>query len=170
MKKTSKLTLSGIIIAFYVVIMYFTQSFAFGAWQIRIATSLYALSFLYPFLIVPLGLANFLSNMLMGGMGIADILGGTFVGIVTSYGVFRIRKSGLNPLFIIPVIIAGPGLIVPVWLSGITAIPYPALAVNLCIGQIIPACTGWLLVRALRKHPSVIVPLKTAEKGVSKYE
>ena len=46
-----KLTTSGIVIALYVVILFMTQSFSFGAYQIRIVTSLYALSYLFPFLV-----------------------------------------------------------------------------------------------------------------------
>ena len=66
MSKTHKLTLSAMMIAIYVVAMYCTQSFAFGAYQIRIATAIYALSYLFPFLVLPLGFANFLSNAQIG--------------------------------------------------------------------------------------------------------
>ena len=60
--KTRKLTISALCIALYVVVMMCTQSFAFGQYQIRIATALYALSAIFPFLVLPFGLANFLSN------------------------------------------------------------------------------------------------------------
>ena len=53
-----KLTLSAMVMALYVVILYFTQSFSFGAYQIRIATSLYALSYLFPFLVFQAWLAD----------------------------------------------------------------------------------------------------------------
>ena len=56
-----------VILAIYVVLMYFSQSFVFGPYQVRIATSLYALAYLYPYLVLPLGLANGLSNLLLGG-------------------------------------------------------------------------------------------------------
>lgn len=49
-----KLTTSGIVIALYVIILFMTQSFSFGAYQIRIVTSLYALSYLFPFLVTRL--------------------------------------------------------------------------------------------------------------------
>lgn len=148
--RTKALTLSGIVIAMYCTVMYATQSFAFGAYQIRIATSLYSLSYLFPFLIIPLGLANFLSNFL-GGLGILDILGGSLVGIITSAGVYLIRKYRLPMLLIIPVIVAGPGLLVPLWLSPITGLPYAALAASLCLGQLPPAILGYILVKILSK-------------------
>ena len=78
--KTQKLTVSAIVIAIYVVTMFFTQSFAFGAVQVRIATTLYSLAYLCPFLVLPLGLSNIISNMVLGGLGIFDILGGFIVG------------------------------------------------------------------------------------------
>ena len=148
--KTKTVIFSGLTIAMYVTIMYFTQEFAFGAYQIRIATCLYSLSYLFPFLIVPLGLANFLSNFL-GGLGLVDILGGTLVGIVTSGLVHLVHRFRLPTFFIIPIIIFGPGLIVPIWLSPITGIPYPVLVFSLSVGQTLPAILGYTLVKILEK-------------------
>ena len=63
--KTQKLTISALCIALYLVVMICTQTFAFGQYQIRIATALYGLSAVFPFLIIPFGVANMLSNILM---------------------------------------------------------------------------------------------------------
>lgn len=147
---TKKLTISGICIALYVILMYLTQSFAFGQFQIRIATSIYALSAIYPFLIVPLAVGNMMSNILMGGLGVFDILGGLVVGVVTTTSVFLVKKLKLNDWFVAIPIILGPGLIVPIWLSAILNIPYKLLAINLCIGQIIPGIVGVILIKQLR--------------------
>ena len=150
MSKTKKLTISAIVIALYVVIMTITQSFSFGAIQIRLATSLYALSYIFPFLVLPLGLSNLLSNMLLGGLSIFDILGGGFVGILTALLVYCVRKYKLNiTLTILPIILI-PGLIVPIWLSMILNVPYSALATSLCLGQVIPAILGSFLIKALK--------------------
>ena len=51
MSRVQKMTFSAMVMAMYIVILYFTQSFSFGAYQIRIATALYALAYLFPFLI-----------------------------------------------------------------------------------------------------------------------
>ena len=150
MSKTKKLTISAIVIALYVVIMTITQSFSFGAIQIRLATSLYALAYIFPFLVLPLGLSNLLSNMLLGGLSIFDILGGGLVGILTALLVYCVRKYKLNiTLTILPIILI-PGLIVPIWLSMILNVPYSALAVSLCLGQVIPAILGSFLIKALK--------------------
>lgn len=148
--KTKKLTISAIVIALYVVIMAITQSFSFGAIQIRFATSLYALAYIFPFLVLPLGLSNLLSNMLLGGLSIFDILGGGFVGIFTALLVYCVRKYKLNITFTILPIILIPGLIVPIWLSMILNVPYSTLAISLCLGQVIPAILGSFLIKTLK--------------------
>ena len=150
MTKTRKITISAIVIALYVVIMVITQSFAFGAIQVRLATSLYSLSYIFPFLALPLGLANVLSNMLLGGLGISDIIGGGLVGIITALLVYAVRKYKLNIYFTILPIIFIPGLIVPIWLSMLLNVPYSALAISLCLGQVIPAILGLFLINALK--------------------
>lgn len=136
----------------YVVIMFVSQGFAFGQYQIRIATSLYALSYIYPFLVIPMGLANFISNTIMGGLGPLDMIGGTIVGIVTSGAVYLIRKFNWNIWLTTIPLVLGPGLLVPLWLSKLLNIPYSALALSLCIGQIIPAVAGVFLVKMVRKY------------------
>lgn len=157
MSKTQKLTFSAMVMALYVVVVYFTQSFSFGAYQIRIATSLYALSYLFPFLVFPLGLANCIANTLFGGLGLLDMLGGCVVGIITAFLNAGIRKLNWNHSLVIVPIIFVPGLGVAVWLSYLLGIPYPALAVNLCIGQVIPAICGAFLISALKR---VFLPTK----------
>lgn len=149
MSKVQKLTFSAAIMALYVVAVYLTQGFSFGAYQIRIATSLYALSYLFPFLVLPLGLANFISNTLFGGLGILDMAGGFLVGIATSGLVAGLRKLQWNRCLIALIIVLVPGLGVSTWLSYILEMPYPALALNLCIGQLAPGVCGVLLVKVL---------------------
>lgn len=151
MSKTQKLTFSAMVMALYVVVVYFTQSFSFGAYQIRIATSLYALSYLFPFLVFPLGLANFTANLLFGGLGLLDMFGGLLVGILTASLNAGIRKLNWNRYLVILPIIFIPGLGVATWLSYLLQMPYPALALSLCIGQVIPAVCGALLISGLKR-------------------
>lgn len=147
--KVRKLTISGLVIALYIVIMYFTQSFAFGQYQIRIATSIYALAAIYPFLIVPLGIANFLSNMLMGGLGIFDMLGGLIAGLLTASGCYYLRKINIF-LAGLPILLI-PTLLVPLWLSYLINVPYSVLVVSIGVGQVIPGIVGILLIRYFEK-------------------
>ncbi len=153
---SKKLTVSAMVMALYVVVMYCTSSFAFGAVQVRIATVLYSLSWYFPFLVLPLGLANLLSNII-GGMGPVDMFGGCAVGMITSFLVYILRRSKL-PFFAAAVpIVFCPGLIVPVWLTGFTGVPYGALAVNLCLGQLAPAVLGALAIKLLDSRRDIIL-------------
>ena len=146
-----KLTLSGIVMACYVIIMYFTAGFSFGAYQIRIATAIYGLAYLFPFLVLPLGLSNLLSNMLLGGLGFFDIIGGGAVGLLTAGTCALLGRHHRSEWWIILPITLIPGLGVAAWLSYLLKMPYPVLALSLCIGQFLPAVFGAILAKTLRK-------------------
>ena len=151
MSKVQKLTVSAMVMALYVVVLYFTQSFSFGAYQIRIATALYALASLFPFLVLPLGFANFIANFLFGGLGLLDWFGGCFVGIIVTAIIVLIRRKGWSRwLMILPIILV-PGLGVPSYLSYLLHVPYSVLATSLCIGQSVPAVCGVVLVNVLQR-------------------
>lgn len=151
MSKVQKLTVSAMVMALYVVVLYFTQSFSFGAYQIRIATALYALAYLFPFLVLPLGFANFIANFLFGGLGLLDWFGGCFVGIIVTAIIVLIRSKGWSRwLMILPIILV-PGLGVPSYLSYLLHVPYSVLATSLCIGQSVPAVCGVVLVNVLQR-------------------
>ncbi len=162
-KQTRKLTISAMVIALYLVVLYVTQSFSFGAYQIRIATSFYALAYIHPFLILPLGAANLIANALFGGLGILDMFGGALVGIVSAALIYGVKKYNLNPWFIALPIWLVPSLAVPVWLSYLLQLPYSVLVVNLLVGQAVPAIVGVILVQVLER---TLVP----QKGVISHE
>lgn len=151
LNNTRKLAFSGVVIALYIVVMYLTQSFAFGQYQVRIATAIYAVAYLFPFLVVPLGLSNLLSNMVMGGLGFFDIVGGGIVGLLTAGCCAMLGKKKLTPWLVIAPITLIPALGVSLWLSGILGIPYWALAGSLLVGQFIAGIAGALLVQALKR-------------------
>lgn len=151
LNNTQKLAFSGVVIALYIVVMYLTQSFAFGQYQVRIAAAIYAVAYLFPFLVVPLGLSNLLSNMVMGGLGFFDIVGGGIVGLLTAGCCAMLGKKKLTPWLVIAPITLIPALGVSLWLSGILGIPYWALAGSLLVGQFIAGIAGALLVQALKR-------------------
>lgn len=151
MNNNRKLAISAMAIALYVVVMMCTQSFAFGQYQVRIATALYGLSALFPFLVVPLGIANVLSNTLMGGLGILDMVGGFIVGVLTTSLIVFGKKQGWGNWIVWVAVTFVPGLGVPVWLSYLLNIPYLVLASSLLVGQCIAGIAGMALVTALEK-------------------
>lgn len=145
-----KIAISGLTIAIYVILMYFTQSFAFGQYQIRLATSIYALAYIHPFLMILLGLANMLSNILMGGLGMLDIIGGFLVGVTTSYIIVLIKKYNFDyRLVFFPIFLIIP-LMVSSWLYVLLGLSYWGLVFNIAIGQFIPAILGVFIIKRLR--------------------
>jgi transporter len=149
--KTQKLTISALCMALYLVVMMCTQSFAFGQYQVRIATALYGLSAIFPFLIIPFGLVNVLANTLMGGLGPLDMLGGGLVGIMTSLTIVYAKSHDLGNWAVMLAITLVPGLGVPVWLSVLLDLPYWLLASTVLVGQFISGVVGMVLVTALER-------------------
>ena len=150
LNRTQKITVSGLVMALYIVVMYFTQSFAFGQYQVRIATAIYATAYLFPFLVVPLGLSNLLANMVMGGLGFFDIVGGGIVGLLTAGCCALLGKRRITPWTVVLPIALIPALVVSIWLSKLIGVPYVALAGSLLVGQFIAGIVGALLVKALK--------------------
>ena len=146
------LTFSALVVAGYIAVMYLTQGFAFGPYQIRIASAFYALAYPFPFLILPIALANTLANALIGGLGVPDIVGGFAIGVITAGLVALPRKLNLPMWLVIPPIILAPGFIVPLWLSPIYGLPYWPLVLSISIGQTLPAILGYILIQALAKR------------------
>lgn len=151
LSKTQKLCFSGAVMAIYIVLMLLTQSFAFGQYQVRIATAVYAVAYLFPFLVVPLGLANLLSNLLMGGLGVFDIVGGGLVGLLTAGCCAMLGRRLAKQYWVILPIALIPALGVSSWLSWLLGVPYYIMAGSLLVGQIISGIAGALLLRALWK-------------------
>lgn len=148
---TKRMTISSMVIALYVAVLYVTQGISFGAYQIRIATALYALAFLYPFLVVPLGIANLIANFLFGGLGPLDMAGGCFVGMTAAWAIVQIRTQGWNVwLTALPIWLV-PSFFVSMWLSYLLHLPYWTLAASLSVGQLPPAICGVFLIHALAK-------------------
>lgn len=146
MKPINKIALSGVVIASYIVIMYFTQNFAFSQYQVRIATGLYALAYHFPFLAIPLSLANLVSNTIMGGLGLYDMLGGFVAGFLTTKAIVFLKRFTDNKLILLLPIAVVPSLLVPLWLSVLLNIPYWVLVASLSVGQFISAYTLGLLI------------------------
>lgn len=146
---TRKITVSGIVMAIYIVLMVLTQSFSFGQYQIRIATAIYGTAYVFPFLVIPLALSNLLSNLLMGGLGLLDIVGGGLVGAATAGVCALLGKKKLSPwLTLLPVALI-PALGVSLWLSVLLDVPYPVMAGSLLVGQTICGIISAVLVKSL---------------------
>ena len=130
----------------YVCAMYLTHPIAFGQYQIRFATGLYALAYLDPSLCLPLALANALSNVLFGGLGAADIVGGFFAGLFTTLGVALFRGLAVPKWFSLVPVAVIPSVMAPIWLSGLLDVPYWVLVPSILFGQLVSAFTVGVIV------------------------
>ena len=148
---TQRLTISAISIAMYLALMIGTQGFAFGQYQVRIATALYGLSAIFPFTIPAFSLANFVSNTVMGGFGLVDSIGGAIVGLLTTGLIVLAKRQGLGNWVLIPIITFVPGLIVPIWLTYFLPVPYWVLVSSLVVGQFVCGVVSYFLINALEK-------------------
>ena len=148
---TQRLTISAISIAMYLALMIGTQGFAFGQYQVRIATALYGLSAIFPFTIPAFSLANFVSNTVMGGFGLVDAIGGAIVGLLTTGLIVLAKRQGLGNWVLIPIITFVPGLIVPIWLTYFLPVPYWVLVSSLVVGQFVCGVVSYFLINALEK-------------------
>lgn len=161
---TQKITISAICIALYLVVMLCTQGFAFGQYQVRIATALYGLSYNFPFLVLPFGIANVTSNILMGSLGPLDAICGFFMGIAVSGAIVLGRKAGFGSWIVAAAVTLLPGLGVPLWLSPLLGIPYGILVTGLLIGQLIAGIAGMLLINALERADVLNFAFNTAKE------
>lgn len=148
---TQRLTISAISIAMYLALMIGTQGFAFGQYQVRIATALYGLSAIFPFTIPAFTIANFVSNTVMGGFGLVDAIGGAIVGLLTTGLIVLAKRQGLGNWVLIPIITFVPGLIVPIWLTYFLPVPYWVLVSSLVVGQFVCGVVSYFLINALEK-------------------
>ena len=148
---TQRLTISAISIAMYLALMIGTQGFAFGQYQVRIATALYGLSAIFPFTIPAFSIANFVSNTVMGGFGLVDSIGGAIVGLLTTGLIVLAKRQGLGNWVLIPIITFVPGLIVPIWLTYFLPVPYWVLVSSLVGGQFVCGVVSYFLINALEK-------------------
>ena len=148
---TQKLVLSAIMMALYIAILFASQAVSFGAVQMRLATALYGLTYIFPFLVFPISIANAIGNS-FGGLGLIDVVGGFFASFLTTGSIYLIRKAKLSSWLIILPILLVPALVVPIWLSALLKLPYFALVINLLLGQLVPSILGAVLVRELIKR------------------
>ena len=154
---TKKLTISGLCLAMYIVIMMMTQGFAFGQYQVRIATALYGLAALFPFSVLAFGIGNLVSNLLMGGLGPIDAIGGCLVGLMTAGGIAYAKKRGVGNWIVIPFITLVPSLVVPLWLAPILNLPYGLLVSSLLVGQSISAVVSFFIVNGLDRYAGTML-------------
>ena len=149
MFSVKKICTSGVMMALYIVLMTLTRGFAVGQYQIRIATAMYALAAPFPYLIIPLGLANGLSNLFFSTP--MDAIFGFVIGVATCTVVYLIRRRKLPDFLIALPICLVVGFGVPLWLTHMLQVPYWVLVASLLVGQAVCGVVGVLLVKVVNR-------------------
>ena len=142
MKNTKDLALASIISALYIIITISFGAFSYGPIQVRFAAGLCTLAGPYPFLILPLGIATGLANI-MGGYGLVDVGGGAVATMAACAGCYLLRRwRWLSPIAI-------PLLSAPIlagYLHLLFGLPFLWTMLYIGIGQTIAAYTVGLAV------------------------
>lgn len=138
----------ALIASIYVTTNIIFAPISYGPIQVRVAEALTVLPFIDPAAILGLFLGCILSNIL-GGIGLVDILGGSFCTLVAAVLTYRMRKPYFAPLP--PVLINAAG--VSMYLHILFELPYWLTVIYIGFGELI-ACyvIGYPLLLVLMKR------------------
>lgn len=148
MIKKNYLIRAALIAAIYVILNITFAPISYGPIQVRIAEALVVLPFIEPSAIIGLFIGCFLANI-YGGLGLVDIIGGSFCTLVAAYLTYKVKNPKLAPLP--PVLVNAFG--VSIYLHLLFDLPYWLTVFYIGIGEII-ACyiLGYPLLTLLLKN------------------
>ncbi|NLX63096.1 MAG: QueT transporter family protein [Tissierellia bacterium] len=135
---TKFLTKASLIAAIYIILVLIQipmGSLAFGPIQLRIAEGLTLLPFIEAAAIPGLFVGCLVSNIILAAyssFGLVDIIGGSLVTLVAAY---LTRKMPNRFMAALPPIILN-GLIVSIWVSYFTKVPYMITVLGIAGGEI----------------------------------
>jgi len=144
---TKFLAKSSFLAAVYVVLTIILGDFSYGPVQFRIAEALVLLPLVEPAAIMGVTVGCIIANI-FGGYGPIDIFGGSAVTLIAAYITSKMPKV----LGAVPPIVLN-GLIVSIWVSKFSGLPYLLVAANIALGEIIAVgVLGILLVSIYTKY------------------
>lgn len=139
---TKYLTKASLIAAIYIVLVILQMlpvpimNLTFGPVQIRIAEGLALLPLIEAAAVPGVFVGCLISNLLLAsysGFGLVDIIGGSLVTLLAAYLTSKMKSkiAGMIP----PILLNG--LIVSIWVSYFTKIPYLITVLGIGVGQLI---------------------------------
>lgn len=134
MSKLNYLVRVAMIGAIYVILNIIFAPISYGPVQVRIAEALAVLPFIDPSAIIGLFVGCILANI-YGGLGMVDIIGGSFCTLIAAYLTSKMKNPKLAPLP--PVLINAFG--VSIYLHLLFDLPYWITVLYIGMGEII-AC------------------------------
>ncbi len=154
---TKFLTKASLIAAIYIILVLIQVpmgNLAFGPIQLRIAEGLTLLPLIETAAIPGLFIGCFVSNLILASyssFGLIDIVGGSLVTLAAAYLTSKMPNKFLAALP--PVILNG--LIVSIWVSHFTKVPYLVTLLGISGGEIASiAIFGYIMLSAYEKSKS----------------
>jgi len=145
---TRYLAKSSLLAAVYVVLTIILGDFSYGPIQFRIAEALVLLPLVEPAAIMGVTVGCVIANI-FGGYGPIDIFGGSAVTLVAAYFTSKMPNKILGA---VPPIVLN-GLIVSIWVSKFSGLPYLLVSANIVLGETIAVgVLGILLVSLYSKY------------------
>ncbi|MGE5653642.1 MAG: QueT transporter family protein [Bacillota bacterium] len=127
---TRHIVRAGVIAALYAAISIFLAPISFPAVQFRAAEALTLLPILFPEAVFGVTLGCLISNI-YGGLGIYDIVGGTFATFLAAVATYYWRRSWIA--YASPIVINA--LVVSSYLAVIAGLPYWLTAASIALGE-----------------------------------
>ena len=131
MGKPNYLVKVAMIGAIYIILTIIFAPISYGPIQVRISEALVILPFIEPSAIIGLFIGCILANI-YGGLGMVDIIGGSFCTLIAAYLTSKVKNPKLAPLP--PVIINAFG--VSVYLHLLFDLPYWITVLYIGIGEL----------------------------------
>lgn len=151
---TKRLTRGAMITGLYIVITYILAPVSFGPLQFRASEALTVLPILYPEAIPALFLGVLFSNI-FGGLGMVDIIGGSFVTLIAAYFTYYYRGSILA--YLSPVVFNG--LLISIYLKVLFGLPYWLTVIQISISEaVVIFLLGYPLIYYLKKRGTHLAP------------
>ena len=154
---TRYLTKASLIAAIYIVLVLIQMlpmplvNLTFGAVQLRIAEGLTLLPLVESAAVPGLFVGCLLANLLLApyaGFGLVDIIGGSLVTLIAAYITSKMKNKIMA--MIPPVVLNG--LIVSIWVSYYTSVPYLVTVVGIGGGELLSvAIFGFLILSVYKK-------------------
>ena len=141
MNKKYYLVYVAVVAAIYAALCFVFAPISFGPIQFRISELLCILTIDFPFALVGVSLGCFLSNLLIGGLGIIDMVFGTLATVLGCLAAYLLRNKRIKgyPVLSTLMIVISNGVIVGAelaYLEGLFKL-FPLYALEVAVGEFV---------------------------------
>lgn len=146
--KTKGLVRAGIIGALYVALTVLLAPISFSAIQLRVSEGMTVLPILFPEAVPALFVGVLISNI-VGGLGLADIIGGSLTTLIAAYVTYIFRGHKLIP-YLSPIVFNA--IFISLYLHLLFGLPYWLTVISIGVSEaLVVFAIGYPLVQFLRK-------------------